>query len=244
MKRKHILWITVALVTLLGLSAFVNPGGGGVAGTQQPRSISVTGSGKVFVTPDVAYINIGVHTENSDAAQALQENSAKLQAVTDTLKGFGVDSKDIQTNNFSVYPSQQYGPSGETMGTVFAVDNTVAITVRDLNRFGEILSSVIANGANNIYGITFDVVDKSQAVTQAREAALQNATMQADELAAAAGVSLGEITLLSATTSTPTPIYADYYGRGGGAMDSATVAPVSSGQLQISVDVNVTYAIK
>ena len=151
MKEKNILIIIAALIAVIGLSAFVNPGGGGNSGTAPTRMISVTGTGTTYLTPDIASISIGVHNEDVDVIRALDDNTAKLQAVADALHSFGVDPKDIQTSNFSIYPSQQYGPSGEMLELKYAVDNTVSITVRDLTQFGEILSTVIANGANNIY---------------------------------------------------------------------------------------------
>lgn len=237
--------IVLALVGIFTLSAFTLPNtGGGGGAADQTRMISVTGTGKVYITPDIATINIGVHTEEADVAAALASNTSKLQAVNDTLKGFGIDPVDIQTTNFSVYPSQQYSPTGETLDTKYAVDNTLLITVRDLSKFGDVLSSVVTNGANNVYGITFDVADRSQAIAEARKSALENAQKQAQELAAAAGVTLGQVMSLGTNTSEPTPIYADYYGRGGAMMDSAAAVPVSSGQLVISVDVYISYEMK
>ena len=72
------------------------------------RSINVNGSGKVYLTPDIASVNIGVHTENKDAAQAVAENNTKSAEVKDALTGLGIDPKDIQTANFSIYPQQQF----------------------------------------------------------------------------------------------------------------------------------------
>lgn len=244
MKSRNILLILAALISVISLSAFVNPGGGANTGDTPTRTISVTGTGKSYLTPDIATINIGVHNEDADVAKALNDNTAKLQAVTDALKGFGVDPKDIQTTNFSVYPSQQYGPSGEMLDLKYAVDNTINITVRDLTKFGEILSTVISKGANNIFGITFDASDRTKAMSDARTAAITDAKSQADELAAAAGVGVGKVISISVSSSQPTPIYADYYGKGGGGMAASPAAPVSSGQLLVTVDTYITYEIK
>lgn len=238
---KKVLVLALAGVFLLSAFKLPNTGGGGGGVSDPIRTISVTGTGKVYITPDIATINIGVHTEEADVAAALASNTSKVQSVSDTLKGFGIEPADIQTTNFSVYPSQQYGPNGETIEIKYAVDNTVLITVRDLSKFGEVLSSVVANGANSIYGITFDVADRTQAIANARKAAFENAQKQAQELATAAGVTLGQVMSLSTNTSQPTPIYTDYYGRGGAMMDTAASVPVSSGQLVISVDVYLSY---
>lgn len=240
MKVKHILLLVAALLGVFSLSAFVNPGG--MATDDTPRTISVTGNGKAYLTPDIATINVGVHAENEDVAQALADNTSAAQSVADALAGFGVGPKDIQTTNFSVYPSQQYGSMGETLGVKYMADNTVLITVRDVGKLGDILSTVVSNGANNIYGINFDVADRSAALAEARKAAVADARKQAEALAKDAGVNIGQVVSLSVSSySQPTPMYSGY-GMGGG-MDMAA-APISSGQLIVSVDAYITYEMK
>jgi uncharacterized protein YggE len=118
------------------------------------------------------------------------------------------------------------------------------ITVRDLAKLGEILSSVVGEGANNIYGITFDVSDRTKALDDARKAAIADARLQADELAAAAGVTVGQVMSISVSnTSQPQPYYNMGYG-GGGGMAASAPAPVSSGQLIVTADAYITYEMK
>ena len=119
------------------------------------RSMSVNGSGQVFLAPDIAYINIGVHTEMPTATEAVAENKDQTQKVIDTLKGAGVDPKDISTTNFSIWSNTQYSPDGQPTGTTYVVDNTVSVTVRKLDSLGDLLDSAVASGANNIRGTYF-----------------------------------------------------------------------------------------
>jgi len=111
MKTK-IIFLSVLLVLATTLSAC-----GPLSVTMQPqppvRNITVTGTGKVTLTPDIAYINIGVHTENASAKDAVAANNTQAQAVVTAIKGFGIADKDIQTTNFSINPQQQYDPSGK-----------------------------------------------------------------------------------------------------------------------------------
>jgi uncharacterized protein YggE len=241
MKRYSIL---IALVMLLALSACqALP----AASTPAPnpntpqRTVNVTGNGKVYVAPDVAYVFTGVHSQSENVGDALSQNNAKAQTIANTLKEMGIEDKDIQTSSFNIYPQQQYSPEGQLTGTIYMVDNTVNVTVRDLTKLGQILDAVVRAGANNINGINFDVLDKTAAISQARELAVQDAQRQAEELAAAAGVSLGELISMNAYTNTgPTPMY----DAKGGAAVTAGEVPVSSGQLLISSDANLTYEIK
>jgi uncharacterized protein YggE len=212
--------------------------------TASPRTITVSGTGKAYLTPDIAYIYIGVHTEGKDAAEAVASNNTLTQKVIDAIKSFNVASKDIQTTNFSIYPQQQYDNTGKSQGITYMVDNTVYVTLRDLTKIGDLLNGAVSAGANSINGIQFDVTDKTAALSEARKAAMADAQSQAEELATAANVSLGAVQEINASTTNSSPI--PLYGKGGGAALAAPEAsvPVSSGQLDVTVNVNVVYEIK
>jgi hypothetical protein len=206
--------------------------------------MSVNGSGQVFLAPDIAYINIGVHTEKPTAADAVAENKNQTQKVIDTLKGAGVDPKDISTTNFSIWSNTQYSPDGQPTGTTYVVDNTVSVTVRKLDSLGDLLDAAVTSGANNINSIQFDVADKTAALKEARAAAVQDAKTQAQELADTAGVQLGDIQTISFYDTLPVP-YANTFGKGGGgAVAEAAAVPIQPGQLTLTVTVSMTYEIK
>ena len=213
-----------------------------VAESQLPsRTISVTGAGQVTLAPDIAYIYIGVHTEGASATEAVSDNSTRTQKVTDALKELGLAKEDIRTTNFSIWPSQQYGPDGKLTGTIYMVDNTVYVTVRDIEKLGELLDTTIQAGANSINSIQFDLEDKTEALSQARKAAVENAKKQAKELADAAGVKLGEIQTIGFYEATPVSMFD---GKGGGGVAVEAAVPIQPGQLTLTVTVNLTYELK
>ena len=144
--------------------------------------INVTGNAQVILSPDIAYISIGVHSKSQTAKEAVASNNTQSQAVIDAIKGQGVDAKDIQTTNFSVYQQTKIGLNGENQGIIFMADNTVYVTVRDLTKIRDILNSSIAAGANSIYGITFDVQNKDTALATGHNQAINDAKAQAEEL--------------------------------------------------------------
>jgi uncharacterized protein YggE len=211
--------------------------------TQPPqRTITVTGTGKVTLTPDIAYISIGVHTENASAKQAVSENSTQVQAVIVAIKGFGVADKDIQTTDFSVNPQQQTDVNGKVTGVIYAVDNTVYVTVRDLSKLGDLLDSTVNAGANNINSIQFDVADKTAALSQARQAAVADASKQANELTKATNVTLGDVQTISYYDSTA-PVTVQY-SRSAVAAPMAASVPVQAGSMQIYTTVTIVYGLK
>jgi uncharacterized protein YggE len=237
MRSKYLVFAT-ALILVLALSA---------CGTSaaQTRSLSVSGTGTVSLAPDIAYVNIGVHTEDADIALAVSSNNSLAQAVVSALQSSGVDAKDIQTSNFSVYTTQNYDKlTGQSTGSAFAVDNTVYITVRDLGKLAGLLDTAIKAGANNINSVSFDLSDKTAGMQQARAKAMADAGSLAAELAKSAGLSLGGIQNLSYSESGPA-YYAYGMGGGGSAAPSASVAaPINPGQIQLTATVSVTYDLK
>ena len=236
--------IYLPIILLVAAVLLAACGGTSQTGQPQVRTVNVTGNAQVILTPDIAYISIGVHTEAQSAQEAVTGNSTQSQAVIDAIKAQGVDAKDIQTTNFSVYQQDKYGPNGENLGTFFMVDNTVYVTMRDIQKIGSILDASVGAGANSIYGITFDVLDKETALTTGRDQAMADAKSQAEQLAQAAGATLGPVQSISYYSSAPTPIYYDNKGVGGGGASPAVSVPVAPGQLTLTVSVSVAWELK
>jgi uncharacterized protein YggE len=230
--------IVIGLVLVASLAACAAPAGN----SPYPRSLNGSGQGKVYLTPDVSYINIGVHSEADTVTAALDDNTGKAQSIKDAILQFGVEEKDIQTSAFNVSPQQKYGPNGEMLGTFYVVDNTVIVTVRDLGQLGKILDAVTRNGANSINGISFDVLDKEAALKEARTIAIDAAKQNAQDLAAAAGVQLGVVITMNVSEGgLVNPMY-DYKAYGGTASQGSV--PISAGQMVITVDASIQYEIK
>lgn len=205
------------------------------------RTISVNGTGRVTLVPDIAYIYIGVHTENASASEAVAANTVQANAVIAALKAAGIADKDLQTSNYSVYPQTEWGPNGERKGIIYVVDNSVKVTVRNLGALGSLLDEVTTAGANSISGISFDVENREAAYTSALEAAVLDAKAKADVLAGAAGVEVGQVQSIQTYSSTPIIAQRDMMAAeavmGGG-------VSIQPGEMEISVDVSVVYAIQ
>jgi uncharacterized protein len=236
--RNKFLLFSVLMVLALSMSACA-----GIAPQAASRSLTVSGAGQVALKPDIAYIYIGVNTENESAADAVARNNADTQRLIDALKAQGVAADDLRTSNFSIWTNRPYGMDGQSGATTYVVDNTVYVTVRDLENLGNLLDVAVRSGANAIHSIQFDVADKSQAMSEARAAAIEVARKQAEELAAAAGVSLGQVQTISFYDSTPYPIF-EGKGVGGGGMAADVSVPINPGQMQLTVTVTVSYEIK
>jgi uncharacterized protein YggE len=208
------------------------------AGTS-PAVVTVLGEGSVTVKPDIATVMIGVQVTKPTLPEAQSEATKQMTRVIKAITKAGVKEDDIQTAYYSVNVLQNYDNSGTpTEVTGYQVSNQVNVTVRDLDKVGSLLEDVVAAGANSIYGITFGIADSSDAESQARAAAVADAKKRAEELAQAAGLSLGRVLAISEGVAQPVP-YA--YSQGAGGKGGGT--PVQSGSLQVTVDVQVTYEL-
>lgn len=239
MLKKSVLFVALAALFLAACGSAVAP-----AGSAAPTTgVSVSGHGEVQLAPDIAYVTIGVHSSGTNVSDVVAANADQVAAVMASLAEMGIAQEDMQTSNFNVYASDSYDPAtGLPSGSNYTVDNTVNVTARDLASLGELLDRAVSAGANSIWGVSFDVDDKNDAQGQARDMAVENAMTEAQALATAAGVSLGDVISISYT---PTGYYyGPYYGMGGGggAADSATTSIVP-GLITVSADVTIIYAI-
>ena len=233
---------SLILVSLMvfGLLAACSPNTAPTA-PENVRSMNVNGIGRVTLVPDIATINIGVRTEDEVVTDALEGNTAQANAISEVLQDLGVASEDIQTSNFNVYPSERYDPmTGQVEGRFFVVENTVNVKVRELSSLGEVLSAVVEAGANNIYGINFNVDDRDAAVAEARQLAIDDARANAEAIANDAGVQLGDLISINVSSGS-SPI--TYYDAKGGAYAESAV-PVAAGTLTISMEAYLTYEIQ
>jgi uncharacterized protein YggE len=208
------------------------------------RTLTVDGTGSIILVPDMAYVNIGVNSEGEQVAEALSRNNELARQIANTLKEAGVEEKDIQTANFNVYPQQRYDNNGQVTGTYFSVSNNLYVTVRNLSKLGELLDLVTQSGANNIYGIQFDIKDRRAVLDQARDLALADAKAKAADIAKVMDVTLTEVLHINTSQSNFNPIP---YGMGGGEMavrSNDSSVPVAAGQIEITFTATLVYGIK
>jgi hypothetical protein len=243
MKRTS-LAVLAALTLVAALSACAPAVIGASASTEAPaRQITVNGIGQVYVTPDIAYINVGVRSLAETVTAALEQNNAQARTIKDALIAQGVEEKDIQTSSFNVYPQPEYDFQGQITRNMYAVENTVFLTVRNLQNLSKLLDVVVESGANNIYGINFDLQDKSEAQKTAQQMAVDAGKAKAQELADMAGVKLGKLVSISSFSSYPAPYYGYGMGGGGGMAYDASV-PITSGQIQVYAEASMIFEME
>lgn len=226
------------------------------------RGVTVTGTGKATGKPDVARTTIGVETRAVTAEEATADVNARMARVIVALKQAGVAETDLRTNNMSLNfernpepPRPLEQPPAVTKGApavapqaaaapavpvgFYTASNNVEVTIRDLSRAGAVLSAATTAGANQMYGIRFELDDPKPLLADARQKAVADARARAEKLAQLAGVKLGpavSITELeSGSGGGPVPMFA--------AMRSDAAAPVERGELTVNSSVQIVYEL-
>ena len=216
-----------------GAVAAATPGTDG-SGT---RSVSVSGQGQVKVTPDIATITFSVESRGTDLTSVQGDNATRTQAVIDKLKSLGIADADLQTTGYNVSP--QYDRDQKLTG--YVVTNGVRAVVRKIGSLGATIDAAVGAGANRVYGVSFDVANKADAMTHAREAAVADARGKAEQYAKLTGVTLGGPLQIS-ETATAMPYQA--VPAAAPAAGAAPTTPIETGQGTISLTVQIIYEIK
>ncbi|MBI5287649.1 MAG: SIMPL domain-containing protein [Chloroflexi bacterium] len=210
----------------------------------QTHGISVSGQGKIAGKPDLANISLGVSALAPTVAEARTQAATSLGAMIDSMKANGVDEKDIQTSSLSIYPEYNYMNDGRQELRGFRVQNTVNAKIRDIDKTGEIVDEAVDAGGNDttINGISFSIENPDELKKQAREEAVADARARAETLASAAGVSLGDAINISESSYAP-PVFYEGRAAADAAGAPAPETPIEAGELDVTVDVSITFAI-
>jgi len=248
-KKQWLLLISLVLVIAVVGLAGCNSGNsalGEIEGlniSNQQEGIWVSGEGKVTVTPDVATLSLGVEAQAESVTLAQSQAAEAMDEVMAALTGNGVAEKDIQTQYYSIYPVTRWDEdSREEVIVGYRVTNTVRAKIREVDKAGTIIDAVASAGGDftRINGIYFSVDDPSVYYETAREEAMADARAKAEQLAELAGGRLGKATYISESSSTPPSVYRqDVYA----AAESAVETPISPGEMEITLTVQVVYSI-
>ena len=228
------------IVAVAALSVRPGPVAGAPSDTSTTpaHTITVSGTGKVTVVPDVARVNLGVTLSKSTVKAARDGAATSMTAIIAALKALGIADADIQTSGLNLSPQYATGSSTRIVG--YTISEQLQVTVRDLDKAGDVVDTATAKGATDVNGIWFEVSDPAKAQNDARAAAVTAARSSAQALAGAANVSLGSVISISDAT----PTFVGYYPNVG-ARDTAAPAatPVQPGTQDVTATVTVIYAI-
>ena len=271
MNRKWLTGISVGAVAVLAVVALSGcsaagladngsevtvPEGSTVIINSQTDGIWVSGSGEITVTPDVATLRVGVEAQAATVAEAQTQAQTAMAAVMTALDDGGVAANDIQTDYLNIRQRTRWDEgTNEEVITGYWVTNTVTAKVRDVEEVGAVIDGVVTAGGDlvRISSIDFSVDGPEAYYAEVRELAMAEAAEKAEQLADLAGLTLGKATYIS--EGVVSPVYrSTSYAMGGMVTPSVPTeatpapvvieqAPISPGELEISLTVQVAYSV-
>ncbi|MBC56047.1 MAG: hypothetical protein CL814_03830 [Confluentimicrobium sp.] len=205
-----------------------------------PATLTVTGEAEVAAAPDMAVITVGVTSLARSAADAMDDTSVKTAEILAALAAAGIAERDLQTRALRLNPNWANRSSTPGAGPKidgFVASNTVMVRVRDLDRLGGVLDTVLGLGANEFGGLSFGLQNPAPAQDEARRAAVAEAMRKAQLYAEAAGLTLGPVLSLSeAGGARPAPMMME-------AARMADAVPVAAGEVSVSAAVTMVFDI-
>ena len=213
----------ILLVLALGLAAAASacdhgpdrPG-------DNPRQVTVVGSGHVQGVPDTLTADVAIEFTAPDVTAAMNQTNGRQQAVIDAVAGAGVDRKDISTTDVSLQP--QYDNAGGTISGYRAA-NSIRVKIHPAGSASRLLAVIVGTGgdATRINSVSYSIADDSQLVKDARAHAFQDAKDRAAQYAQLSGLGLGKILSVSEAS-------------GGGASPPGVPAPRSGMQASVPLE--------
>jgi len=253
MKRNFVMAILLAILSLglvaAGCSAGLQANGtpeqitsGNILFSQQNTGIWVNGEGKVSVVPDIAVLSVGVEAQAATVDEAQRQATEAMNAVIDELDRHGVAEKDIKTSRFSIYPVRRWENNKEIL-LGYRVTNMVTAKIREVEEAGIVIDAVARAGGDytRIDSINFTIDDPTAYYGEVREKAIADAKAKAKQLADLADVGLGKPIYIS-EGGVSAPVTRVYY-EGAAAAPATAPTPISPGEMEIRLNVQVVYSI-
>ncbi|MFC1859994.1 SIMPL domain-containing protein [Chloroflexota bacterium] len=215
----------------------------GLSINSQQEGIWVSGQGTVTVTPDIATLRLGVEAQATTVVAAQLQSVEAMDEIMAALTDNDIDENDIQTQYYNIRQVTKWDrDTEEEVVTGYQVTNIVNVKIREIDKAAAVIDAVVMAGGDliRIDSIYFSVDDSSTYYEEAREEAMTNAEVKAEQLAELAGATLGKVTYISESSYTPSPVYRqDIYE------ESVAVAgtSISPGEMEITLTVQVAYSI-
>lgn len=250
MNNKGIVILLCVVVVLNAVLLAVNLAGFGAAKATVPvyvsgsekdtaDTVAVYGQGKIAIQPDQATITFGYQNENADPKAAQDYNKAKMEQIAGAVMAQGIHSADIQTVSYRVYQNSD--------SKSFVVCNMIEVKTGDTHKTSAIMKAAYDAGANEFWDVRFDIVKRQEAYTDALHLAIERAREKAEKLAADEGRSvIGVVSIEEGTESNSywySSPYSNYVSAPSSSSGAYTDGGISSGEMEISAIVNVTYRL-
>jgi uncharacterized protein YggE len=214
-----------------------------LADNDRPRTVSVSGIGEVAAEPDLAHVTLGVEARRPTMAEARAEVAKTVDRVLALTRDLKIDPKLVNATRLQVQPEYSWNDKDRQRVLLgYVVSRQVQVELRDLEQLGPLLERAVDAGVNQVNDPVLDSSKRKSLEREAMAKAVEDARLNAETLAKAAGVRLGPVRMLNGSSSAP-PM--PMYRRGPMVMADAAAAPPAEtyqpGEMKFSATVNAEY---
>jgi uncharacterized protein len=211
----------------------------------QQEGIWVSGLGEVLAVPDIANLQLGIEAQEATVTAAQSRAIEAMDKVMAALLDNDIAKKDIRTQYFNISKVTRWDEKTQQEVVIgYRVTNTVIARIRDIETAGTIIDAVALAGGDltRVDSIYFTIDDSTTYQKEARDEAMADAKNKAEQLASLAGLKLGKPTYISESFYLPSSYRYEVPSMEAGRSD-ATSTIISPGEMKITLNVQVTYAI-
>ncbi|QCO67443.1 DUF541 domain-containing protein [Luteimonas yindakuii] len=202
--------------------------------------LSVSARAEASRAPDVATLSAGVVTNAADANAALRANAEQMNRLMQAIRAAGIQERDVQTSGLNIHPQYRHSENEAPVITGYQASNTVNLKLRDVGRLGQVLDALVASGANQVNGPSFEIDQPEAVYDEARRKALDLARQRAEMYASALDLRVRRIVSISEGGGFVQPMPMMRMA----AMDArAESSPVSPGETTLSASLDVVFEL-
>ena len=182
--RISILLKTTFIVALIALTCGMTR-----AQSSNIPTVDVQASAEVKVVPDEVFIVFGVETSDPKLAVAKTDNDNRVKKLLAIAQQMAIDPKFVQTDFITIEPWFRDESENDVRihRTEYRVRKKIAVTLRDVPKFEDLLSRALEAGVNYVHGVEFRTTELRKHRDRARQMAIQAAKEKAELLATQLG---------------------------------------------------------
>lgn len=199
--------------------------------------VTVSGEGKIKVTPDEALITVGVENSGKDAVEVKKKNDETIDVVIKIIKKNGIPLTDFQSQRISLFKNYDF----ETKKSNYMANQSIVIHLKNLSKYESLMVDLVNSGVNQIQGVQFKTSKIDQYETEARKKAVLQAKKKAEDYVITLDKKLGKAILVSDTSQSnyPQPMYANMMVK---EMDTGSVnETLAIGEIEVVANVSITF---
>ena len=212
-----------------------------------PRIISVVGTAEIKVVPNEVALTLGVDSRDKDLSVAKADNDQRMKKLLGLAHSAGVDAKNIQTSALTMGPEYSEDKAPKLLG--YNVSQVFTVTLRDLSKYEDLMTSFLKAGVNRVDGINFIVAEPKKYKDEARLEAVNAAREKASAMASQLGQSIAKPWEITEELNN------DYGGLGGmnanflasdrrGRLAEQNESTLAGGQVTIRASVRVSFQLE